>query len=357
MKILAIESSCDETAASLIEGKNHHLKILTNVVASQASIHAAYGGVVPEVASRTHLEKIALVVKRALKISSPDSPKKLKEKLASIDAMAVTIGPGLIGSLLVGVNFAKALAYALKKPIIPINHLEGHLYAGFISPSKNSKDKMALIKFPLLGLLVSGGHTALILMKDHLQYKILGQSLDDAAGECLDKGGKLLGLSYPAGPQIEKLAQKGNPTAFDFPKPMLNSKDLNFSFSGLKTAFLYQIKKLKKLDWPTKANLAASLQKTVFETLTFKTLQAIQKYQPQTFILTGGVAANTFLRQTLKTKVQKFNPSLNFIVPPKSLCTDNAAMVGAAAYFKAQKEGLAIFEDWKKINPYANLKL
>jgi N6-L-threonylcarbamoyladenine synthase len=297
--------------------------------------------------------------------------------LSKVDALAVTIGPGLIGSLLVGVNTAKSLAYTLKKPIIGINHLEGHIYANFINKgiegssrcnirtgSKRSKRTITTSKailrgkantlFPTLSLIVSGGHTSLVLMPDHLKYKILGQTLDDAAGEAFDKVGKLLGLPYPGGPSIEKAAKFGNPRAFDFPRAMLKSRDFNFSFSGLKTAVLYQIKneKLKIKNNKIIANLAASFQQAVIDILVEKTIKAACEYKVKTVILAGGVAANEELRKKLMVNCQLLN--VKFYSPSKILCTDNAAMIAAAGYFHALKKD---FTPWQKINADANLSL
>lgn len=390
MKILGIETSCDETSVALVEGKQSSTKILSNIISSQIDLHKKYGGVVPEVASRAHIEKIIPVFQAALEPLATKEQKNKKTKkqffsssvlefLSNVDALAVTTGPGLIGSLLIGINFAKTLAYSLNKPIIPVNHLEGHIYANFVREVQSSKPAstrvkrgefkvQSHIKFPILCLIVSGGHTSLVLMKEHLNYKIIGQTLDDAAGECLDKVGKLLGISYPAGPQIEILAKKGNPKTFDFPRPMINSNDFNFSFSGLKTAALKtvqdvgivkniqieQVKRSNKLnkqgDRTIITDIAASFQKAVVDVLVSKTIKAAQKYRVKTIMLAGGVAANSLLRKELRSKV-------NFAVPPAKLCTDNAAMIAAAAYFRAKKFGLKKYKNWQKINADANLKL
>ncbi len=373
MKVLGIETSCDETSAAIILGqetrdkqgakKSHisyhmsHVTILSNIISSQIDLHAKYGGVVPEVAARAHIENMIPAIKASLKKAQCD--------LNNIDSIAVTIGPGLIGSLLVGVNTAKALAYALDKPIIGINHLEGHIYANFINENQNETI------FPLLCLIVSGGHTSLVLMKEHLKYKILGQTLDDAAGEAFDKVGKLLGLPYPGGPNIEKAAMLGNSSAFDFPRAMLDRKDYNFSFSGLKTAVLYKIKDQKFLPRQSALpsgrqtgkfknnkriinDVAASFQQAATDVLVKKTIKASKEHKVRTVMLAGGVAANETLQKQLYSKLKTHNEELKFLVPPKILCTDNAAMIAAAGYFHALKKD---FTPRQKINANSNLQL
>ncbi len=331
MKILAIESSCDETAAAVIVNG----KIKSSIIASQAEkLHAKYGGVVPEVAARSHIIAIIPTINLALK--------KAKTKLADLDYIAVTQGPGLATSLMVGVDTAKALAAALDIPVIPINHLEGHIYANFVGEIRN---------FPAIMLIVSGGHTLLVEIKNHGQYQILGETLDDAAGEAFDKTAKMLGLDYPGGPQLSKLAKRGNPKAFDFPRPMINSNNFEFSFSGLKTAVLYKIQELKsnamlnsiqhlkKIDLEfnsglrkQKANLAASVQQAIVDVLIAKLEKAIQRYKPRTVMLGGGVAANELLRK--RFKLLSINYQLSSSIPKLEYCTDNAAMIGLAASYR-----------------------
>jgi N6-L-threonylcarbamoyladenine synthase len=285
MNILAIETSCDETAvAVIIDGK-----IKSSIIASQAKLHAKFGGVVPEVAAREHVTAIIPTINLALK--------KAKVKLTNIDEVAVTQGPGLITSLLVGIETAQALGAALNIPVLPINHMEAHIYANFVGKIRNPKSE--ILKFPALILVVSGGHTMLVLMKKHGDYKILGETVDDAAGEAFDKTAKLLGLGYPGGPALSKLAENGDPKKFNFPRPMINSKDFNFSFSGLKTSVLYEVQSLKAISYKLKADLAASIQAAIVESLVSKTERAIKQFKPKTLMLGGGVAANRMLRKQM----------------------------------------------------------
>ncbi len=289
MFILGIETSCDETAAAIVKDG---VKIISNVVASSQPMHAKYGGIIPDKAAREQLKSILPVIQEA--------------KAAPIDAIAVTVGPGLIGSLLVGVETAKALALAWNKPIIPVNHLVGHIYANWLGTSSPV--------LPALVLLVSGGHTELILMKDHGQFKLLGGTRDDAAGECFDKVARLLALGYPGGPAIEKAALSGN--IAPLPRPMIHDKNLDFSFSGLKTAVAMRAKENPHY-------LAFELQEAVTDVLVTKTLRAAEKFKPKSILLAGGVAANQRLRSKL--------PQVHF--PPINLCTDNAAYIASAAFF------------------------
>lgn len=337
MLILGLETSCDETGVALVEGKRGKVKIRTQAVASQIYLHAPYKGIVPEVAARDHIKKIIPLIKICFS--------RARLKLTQLDAVAVTTGPGLLVSLLIGVETARTLAYVFKKPIIPINHIEAHLYANFISPSASQKNLCP--KFPLVCLVVSGGHTTLILMAKHGRYEILGQTLDDASGEAFDKVGNLLGLPYPGGPHISKIAAHGNPKAFNFPRAWLKDS-YNFSFSGLKTAVLYTIKKLgpKRLKRNPQliADLAASFQQAVIDVLVKKTIQAASHYPIKAVCLAGGVAANPKLRQTLRQACQTIKKE--FFVPPPNLCTDNGAMVAASGYFHALRKD---FTPWQKI--------
>ena len=353
MKILAIETSCDETAIAVLEGLGSRVKgqekfkILSNVVLSQIKIHKPFGGVVPNLAKREHQKNLPIVLKQALKEA------KISQK--KIDAIAVTYGPGLEPALWMGINFAEELAEKWKKPLIPVNHLEGHIYASWLPPqSANPKSQILNPKFPLLALLVSGGHTELVLMKKHLNYKILGETLDDAAGEAFDKVARLLKLEYPGGPGISKLAERwkktkdyGLRTMDLFPRPMLNSPDLNFSFSGLKTAVLYYLR-----DNPNfhKAEIAYEFEQAVVDFLVKKTEKAIQKYKPKSLVVGGGVAANKALREALKNLTHQ---SISLYLSPLWLTGDNATMIASAAYFRARASKFAK----TKLKANGNLKL
>jgi len=331
IKILAIETSCDETAAAVIGKSGGDIKILSNVVASQIELHKKYGGVFPEHASRAHVEKIIPVVSEALENIDPD-------------IIAVTTGPGLIGSLLIGVNFAKTYAYAHKLPIIGINHWTGHIYSNWA--------KKPYPQFPALILIASGGHTGLVLMKSHKDIQPLGGTLDDAAGEAFDKVAKLLDLGYPGGPALSKAAEKGNPKAYNFPRSMLKRKDFDFSFSGLKTAVLYETKKIKKLTSKIKNDLAASFQQAVIDILVGKTIQAAYEFKPKSICLCGGVSANKELRGQLSSVVGKLPWRTSFHLPPMELTTDNATMIGLAAAYYLNKAAT-----YDKISADPNLKL
>jgi len=333
--ILAIETSCDETAAAVIESGH---RIRSNIVASQIEIHRPYGGVFPEVASRQHVLDIAPVIERAL----TDAEMAWDD----LSALAVTRGPGLAGSLLVGVNTAKAIALARDLPIVAVNHLEGHLYSnwldggGRIDPTTITQPSLPALDagrraFPLLVLIVSGGHTELILMKGHGLYTRLGGTLDDAAGEAFDKVARLLGLSYPGGPAIQEAAKDGDPTAFDFPRALTHRPQhrFNFSFSGLKTAVLRQIRELDPEHLPV-ADLAASFQEAVVDVLITKTADAAREYGVSRVCICGGVAANRALRASVVERLP-----VPVSVPPLFLCTDNAAMIGAAAHYRLLRDG------------------
>ena len=304
MITLGIETSCDETAIALFDSDKG---LVGEAVFSQIDIHAEYGGVIPELASRDHCQKIIYIFRQALGDIS----------LNSIDQIAYTAGPGLLGTLLIGENFAQGLALSLNKPLIPVNHLEGHLVAPFLSGDK--------LDFPFLTLLVSGGHSLIVDVRNLDDYKILGQSRDDAVGEAFDKVAKLLGLGYPGGPEIEKMAQKGDPKKFTFPQPMLNSNDYDFSFSGLKTSVLYAVQGLDKINDEIKADICASFQHAATEVLIKKISKALEDSGREGIILAGGVAANKLLRK----KMIDLQGSLNIKVlyPPLAHCTDNAAMI------------------------------
>lgn len=317
-RVLGIESSCDETAAAVVENGR---VLLSNVVASQVEIHARYGGVFPEVASRQHIRTIYATVQEALA--------QAHLSLNEIDALAVTRGPGLAGSLVVGLNTAKGLALGSDLPIIGVNHLEGHIYSAWVYKPDANQPPPPEPEFPLLALLVSGGHTELNLMTDHLQYQRLGATLDDAAGEAFDKVARLLNLPYPGGPSIEKAAVEGNPEAFHFPRARLEGT-WDFSFSGLKTAVLRAVRTMEEQNrvLPV-ANLAASFQAAVVDVLVKKTLAAAQAHQAKSILVAGGVSANRSLRETFLAR-----SPLPVHIPPLYLCTDNAAMIAAAGYFR-----------------------
>ena len=319
--ILAIESSCDETAVAVI--KNGH-EILSNVVSTQIEIHRRYGGVVPEIASRKHLELINIVVREALEQAGLT--------LDDITHIAVTYGPGLVGALLVGVATAKALAFASGKPLIGVHHIEGHICANFLVNQK--------LKFPLVCLVVSGGHTNIIKITDHGQYLLLGQTKDDAAGEAYDKIARAIGLPYPGGPQIEKLAKEGDASAIDLPRAWMGDDSFDFSFSGLKSAVLNYLNKAKmKGDEIIPADVAASFQQAVLDVLVQKTVHAAEMNGVDTILLAGGVAANGTLREQLQQAANA--KGIQVYYPPVQYCTDNAAMIGAAAHYKAVREEYA----------------
>ena len=314
-RILGIESSCDETAAAVVsDGRVIH----SSVVASQIDLHAQFGGVFPEVASREHVKAIYPTVDQALQ--------QAHLNIQDIDAIAVTRGPGLAGSLVVGVNMAKGLALATGKPLIGVNHLEGHIYSAWLYAANTSPHQPP--KFPILALLVSGGHSELILMRDHLQYERLGGTLDDAAGEAFDKVARLLDLSYPGGPSIQKAGVSGSASAFAFPKAMLEGT-WDFSFSGVKTSVLRTVEALQSEGRPLQIDdLAASFQAAVVDVLVEKTLMAADEFDAHDIIVAGGVSANKRLREKFMTDSKR-----PVHIPPLSLCTDNAAMIAGAGYY------------------------
>lgn len=316
-RILGIESSCDETAAAVIE--NGRLQ-LSSVVASQIEIHMKYGGVFPEVASRQHVRTIYAVIEEALQ--------KAHISLKDVDAVAVTRGPGLAGSLVVGMNAAKGLALGSNLPLIGVNHLEGHIYSAWVYPAESVNPPPEPV-FPLLALLVSGGHSELNLITGHLKYQRLGSTLDDAAGEAFDKVARLLSLPYPGGPSIQKAAVEGNPEAFNFPRARLDGT-WNFSFSGLKTAVLRVVRQFEQENKPLPINdLAASFQAAVVDVLLTKTIKAAHHFHAKEILLAGGVSANKALREAFMGQGE-----YQVHIPNLALCTDNAAMIGAAGYYR-----------------------
>ncbi|ADO77746.1 tRNA (adenosine(37)-N6)-threonylcarbamoyltransferase complex transferase subunit TsaD [Halanaerobium praevalens] len=318
--ILALESSCDETAASI---NKNGLEVLANVVSSQVDLHKKFGGVVPEIASRKHLELLLPVIDQALAEAGL--------KFEDLDAVAATYGPGLVGGLLVTLTAAKTISLALDIPLIGVNHIVGHIYANFIANPK--------IKKPLICLTISGGHSNLLYFENLRGYKILGKTIDDAAGEAFDKISRFLGLGYPGGPEIEKAALRGDPESIDFPRADLGNS-YNFSFSGLKTAVMNYVnnedQRGNRID---KNDLAASFQAAVVDSLVANLIKAVENYEVQSVVLSGGVAANQRLRKVISKKLKSFN--LDFYYPPLELCTDNAAMIGAVAYYQYLEKDFA----------------
>ncbi|OHB16961.1 MAG: tRNA (adenosine(37)-N6)-threonylcarbamoyltransferase complex transferase subunit TsaD [Parcubacteria group bacterium RIFCSPLOWO2_01_FULL_40_65] len=316
MKILGIETSCDETSVAVLEVKNNKIKILSNIVSSQVKIHAPFGGIVPGLAAREHEKNLAPVFKKALK--------EAELKMEEIDLISVTIGPGLEIALWKGINLAKSVAQEFKKSLIAANHLEGHIYSNFLNSNK--------IKFPALNLIVSGGHTQLVLMTGHGEFKIIGETQDDAAGEAFDKVARMIKLGYPGGPAISKIAEKGDSKKFNLPRPMLNQKNYNFSFSGLKTAVLYLLKDLGEISKKTKADISASFQQAVIDVLVQKTIKAAKEYRVKSILLSGGVSANKLLRKTLQKEAKKLK--LFYSQPNLQYTGDNAAMMAMVGYYK-----------------------
>ena len=331
--ILAIESSCDETAASVV--KNGRC-VLSNIISSQIAIHTLYGGVVPEIASRKHIEKINQVVEAALK--------EADVTLDDIDAIGVTYGPGLVGALLVGVAEAKAIAYAKKKPLVGVHHIEGHVSANYIEHPD--------LEPPFLCEIISGGHTHLVIVKDYGSFEILGRTRDDAAGEAFDKVARAIGLGYPGGPKIDKLAKEGNPHAIDFPRAHMEDAPYDFSFSGVKSAVLNHLNKCRMTGEPiVEADIAASFQQAVVDVLVDNAIRAAKDYHMDRLGIAGGVASNGALRAAMEAACEK--EGIRFYRPSPIFCTDNAAMIGVAAYYEYQK---GTRHGWD-LNAVPNLKL
>jgi len=344
MQILGIETSCDETAIAVLEIKNNRVKVLTNTISSQIKLHAKYGGVVPNLAAREHVKNIGHVFKFALKES--------RTKIDNIDLITVTRGPGLGPALLVGIAFARTLAWKYEKSLIGVNHLEGHIYSNWLPPIKKIKTLRSFSRVgPILNLIVSGGHTELVLMKGYGKYQIIGETLDDAIGEAFDKVARLLGFSYPGGPIISRLAEKGDPNSYPLPSPMIKSKDYNFSYSGLKTAVLYLIRELTKdsplnssrllgearskgavrrISAQQKFDIAASFQKAALEVIIKKTIKAAQEYKVKSIFLSGGVSANKYLREKLEQEAVSNN--IGYSQPEMEYTGDNAAMIAIGGY-------------------------
>ena len=331
--ILAIESSCDETAASVV--KNGRC-VLSNIISSQIAIHTLYGGVVPEIASRKHIEKINQVVEAALK--------EADVTLDEIDAIGVTYGPGLVGALLVGVAEAKAIAYAKKKPLVGVHHIEGHVSANYIEHPD--------LEPPFLCEIISGGHTHLVIVKDYGSFEILGRTRDDAAGEAFDKVARAIGLGYPGGPKIDKLAKEGNPHAIEFPRAHMEDAPYDFSFSGVKSAVLNHLNKCRMTGEPiVEADIAASFQQAVVDVLVDNAIRAAKDYHMDRLAIAGGVASNGALRAAMEAACEK--EGIRFYRPSPMFCTDNAAMIGVAAYYEYRK---GTRHGWD-LNAVPNLKL
>jgi len=393
MKILSIETSCDETAISVVEasdvstvapkGAVVEFKILGNALFSQIDIHKKYGGVFPSVAKREHSKNLIPILKKVIEKSNffklskyaiptlniqilnfifEREPELLKQFLKfiptmrtpEIDAIAVTVGPGLEPALWVGINFAKALALIWDKPLVPVNHMEGHIFSALLEQKygENSKFKIQNLKFPILALLISGGHTQLVLSKKFLKYEILGETLDDAVGEAFDKVARMLGLSYPGGPEISKLAKKarkhtslGN-QVLKLPRPMLNSKTCDFSFSGLKTAVLYMVKKIPSMTDKDSEKIALEFEDAVTEVLISKTKKALRLSDAKTFVIGGGVSANEHIKTSFKSMIKNEYPKIQLHIPTKELSTDNAIMIAIAGYFRFAQN----LEKYKKQN-------
>ncbi len=333
IRILAIETSCDETAAAVVENGR---RVLSNVISSQIEIHRLYGGVVPEIASRNHMEKINQVINQALEEAGV--------ALDGIDAVGVTYGPGLVGALLVGVAEAKAISYARGLPLVGVHHIEGHVSANYIEHPE--------LEPPFLCLIVSGGHTNLVIVEDYGEFRILGSARDDAAGEAFDKVARAIGLRYPGGPEIDKLAGEGNPQAISFPRAKIEGAPYDFSFSGVKSSVLNYInqRKMQGLEIP-KADLAASFQRSVVSVLTEHAMQAAEEFHIDRVALAGGVAANQGLRRAMSQACEERGLALYY--PSPVYCTDNAAMIGAAAYYEYKK---GVRHGWD-LNAVPNLKL
>ena len=333
VRLLAIETSCDETAAAVVEDGR---KVLSNIIYTQIKLHTLFGGVVPEIASRKHMEKINTVIEAALKEASMS--------LADVDGIAVTYGPGLVGALLVGVAEAKAIAYAANKPLVGVHHIEGHISANYIEYPELAP--------PFLCLVASGGHSHLVLVKDYGEYEIIGRTRDDAAGEAFDKVARAIGLGYPGGVKIDRIAKEGNPHAIEFPRAKIADAPYDFSFSGLKSAVLNYLNQCRMKEQEiNRADVAASFQQAVVDVLADHTMEAAAALGVNQVAIAGGVAANTALRSRLETECKKAGK--HFYLPSPALCTDNAAMIGAAGYYEYIK---GVRHGWD-LNAVPNLKI
>lgn len=352
MRLLSIETSCDETSAAVVEKKGQYISLLSNSTSSSARIHAQTGGIIPEEAARAQINAIIPVINEALlnservRAKSPEEEYKIAQEILSqkIQGIAVTSGPGLIGSLLVGIETAKTLAFVTKKPLYQVNHLLGHLYANFLVDDTNTKN----IEFPFIGLIVSGGHTDLLFFESHAKYKWLGGTRDDAAGEALDKIGRMLNIQYPAGSEIEKKAEQNTNSTLHFQSPLLHDKSYDFSFSGLKTEVMRYVKN-NNLDENLINSVCDATQNAVIKVIIKKTLKAMMEYNTSRVLIGGGVAANAKLRNSLKEEAKNNNIPLMLFAPSPSLCADNAAMIGARALLAEQPV------PWQKVTPQPEL--
>ena len=355
MRILGIETSCDETAMAVLDITDNKVRVLSNTISSQIKLHAKYGGVVPNLAAREHVKNIGHVFKLTLK--------EADIKIKDIDLIAVTRGPGLGPALLVGITFARTLAWKYNKPFVGVNHLEGHIYSNWLKPIREFSIlnfQFSKKIFPILNLIVSGGHTELVLMQDYGKYKLIGETLDDAIGEAFDKVARLLGLGYPGGPIISKIAEDGDSNRYPLPSPMIYAKNYNFSYSGLKTAVLYLLRDLKFpirnskfiIHNSIKADIAASFQKAAVTVLVRKTIKAAKEYKAKSVFLSGGVSANKYLRQELglETKIN----GLSYSQPEFEYTGDNAAMIALAGYFAFDNKKPLDFS-WDLVDMDANL--
>lgn len=346
MKIIAIETSCDETAAAVIEITDDRITVLSNIISSQIALHEQYGGVVPALAAREHVANIGPVYEAALKEAG------ITDVASQLDAIAVTRGPGLGPALLVGITFARTLAWKLQKPLIGVDHMDGHVHSNWLSG-----ENLDTTAFPALNLIVSGGHTDIMLMKTHGDYHLIGETVDDAVGEAFDKVARLIGLAYPGGPKVSKLALSGNPHAYPLPRPMLASKNFDFSYSGLKTAVLYLIRDLtggtRELTDTEKADIAASFQEAAVDVLIQKTKRAAVELGVTSIMLSGGVSANSLLRERLTALCAELG--IRCVLPEMKYTTDNAAMIAAAAYFAWRNKPTPW--KWEDCQMDANLRL
>ena len=346
LRILGIETSCDETSVALLRVAGTDVEIVHHEIASQIPVHAMYGGVVPEVAARLHVAEIVALLDRAIFSQSN------RKATDAFDAIAVTQGPGLATALRVGIEAGRTLAMVSKKPIVGVNHLEGHLASAWLMP-----ENRAMWKFPILALLVSGGHSELVLMKDFCSYRVIGRSRDDAAGEAFDKTAKLMGLGYPGGPMIATHAEKGDPKAYNIPRPMAHDPSFDFSFSGLKTAvrnIWESLSKKQQQDAKVVANLCASIQEAIVDVLIMKTIAAAKKYHPKTLCIVGGVSANHHLQTRLRDAIERELPATAMLHAARGLHTDNAAMIAAAGAWRLHKGKKS---NWKTMDAKPELDL